>query len=196
MKNNQIKVILLGESGVGKTNLINVAIGEEFNEAENMTFASCFVEKKFTIKNKEYILHIWDTIGQEKFRNLTKLFFKESKIVILVYDKSVQKSFKELNYWSEQVKKLLGDDIILAVVGNKNDLDNEDVDENEAREFANNIKAKFIMASAKINGKGFENFMRELLIDYNKKTRGKIENKDDKIILDKKKLKKKKKSKC
>ena len=52
------------------------------------------------------------------------------------------------------------------------------------------------MASAKINGKGFENFMRELLIDYIKKTRGNTGNNDDKIILDKKKLKKKKKSKC
>jgi len=195
MKNNQIKVIFLGESGVGKTNLINATIGEKFNEIENTTFANYFVEKKFEINNQEYILHIWDTIGQERFRHLTKLYFKESKIVILVYDKSIKKTFEELNYWKEEVKKLLGDDIVLAVVGNKDDLDEEDVDENEAREFANNLNAKFKMVSAKINGKGFENFMKELLIEYIKKTGGNIE-KDDRIILDKKKMKEKKKSKC
>ena len=93
MKNNQIKVIFLGESGVGKTNLINATIGEKFNEIENTTFANYFVEKKFEINNQEYILHIWDTIGQERFRHLTKLFLTDLDCAVIGYDITYRESF-------------------------------------------------------------------------------------------------------
>ena len=176
-----IKAILLGESGVGKTNLINVAIGSPFDDNSSSTYYNSFVEKYFEINNKQYLLNIWDTIGQEKFRPLTRIFFKDSKIVIFVYDKSIRKSFDELNYWISEVKKYLGNDIIIAIVGNKADLDenDEDVDENEARQFAISMNAKFKMTSAKINGKGFVNFLKELLIDYINKSNGNI----NKILL-------------
>ena len=70
--NDGIKIILLGESGVGKTNLINIAIGNPFNANEKSTAASSFSEKKIKVKGKEYKLNIWDTIGQELYRQLTK----------------------------------------------------------------------------------------------------------------------------
>ena len=163
-----IKVILLGEQGVGKTNLINVAIGQAFDENSKSTYCNSFVQKDFIIGNKEYVLNIWDTIGQEQYRTLTHIFFKDSKIVIFVYDKSRKDSFTELQYWIDEVKKLLNEDIIMAIVGNKADLDekDEDMDENEAREFAKKLNAKFKMTSAKSNGKGFVNFLKELLVDY------------------------------
>ena len=193
----KIKVILLGESGVGKTNLINVTVGQQFYDEEQTTFASSFVEKQFKIGNKKYLLNIWDTIGQEKFRNLTKIFFKDSKIVILVYDKSQNSSFTELNYQSNQVKECLGDDIILAIVGNKEDKDEspDDVNVEEVINFSSNLKAKFRLVSAKENPKGFISFLKELLVDYINKNSNKSVN-NDKIILDKKHIKKKKKSKC
>ena len=101
-----IKAILIGESGVGKTNLINVALGMEFDEYSSVTYCSSFIKKVIKINNKEYILQLWDTVGQEKLRPLTKLFFKDSKIVILVYDKSSKESFKELKYWYNEVNNL------------------------------------------------------------------------------------------
>ena len=194
----KIKVILIGESGVGKTNLINVSIGQDFNEQEQTTFSCSFVEKGFEIDKKLYILNIWDTIGQEKFRNLTKLFFKDSKIVILVYDKSQIETFTALNYWSNQVKECLGDDIILAIIGNKEDLDESpnDVNMEEARDYSENLNAKFRLVSAKENPKGFISFLKELLIDYINKYSNKNVGNSDKVVLDKKTIKKKKKSKC
>ena len=192
----EIKVILIGETGVGKTNLINVSIGLDFKENREATFSNSFVEKKFEINNKVYKLQLWDTIGQEKFKHLTKLFFKNSKIVILVYDKSVKSTFKKLEFWMNELKDVLGnDEIILAIVGNKDDLDDndDDVDENEAREYAEKNNAKFRMASAKMNSKGFINFLKELLIDYIKKTGGIIEENNDRIVLDKEKTETKKK---
>ena len=167
-RNPVVKVILLGESGVGKTSLINVTIGNEFNSHEEVTFVNSYVEKKCVINNQTYILNIWDTIGQEKYRQLTKLFFKDSKIVILVYDKSSKQSFDAMDYWAEEVRNELGNDIILALAANKDDLDeeNEDVDINVAEEFAKKINSKFKMVSAKLNAKGFEDFLEELLKDY------------------------------
>ena len=195
-KDCEIKVILIGETGVGKTNLINVSIGLDFKENREATFSNSFVEKKFEINNKVYKLQLWDTIGQEKFKHLTKLFFKNSKIVILVYDKSVKSTFKKLEFWMNELKDVLGnDEIILAIVGNKDDLDDndDDVDENEAREYAEKNNAKFRMASAKMNSKGFINFLKELLIDYIKKTGGIIEENNDRIVLEKEKTETKKK---
>ena len=181
---NAIKAILLGESGVGKTNLINVALGMEFDEYSSVTYCSSFIKKVIKINNKEYILHLWDTVGQEKLRPLTKLFFKDSKIVILVYDKSSKESFKELEYWYNEVNNLLGNDIIIAVAGNKDDLEEtkKDVDENEAREFAKSINAKFKMTSAKVNGLGFSNFLKELLEDYIRKNNIEKMDNENKII--------------
>ena len=190
-----IKVILLGESGVGKTSLINVTIGIEFNSKEEVTFTNSYVEKKFEVNNQTYYLQIWDTIGQEKYRQLTKLFFKNSRIVILVYDKSNIESFSAMDYWAKEVRNELGDDIILALVGNKDDLDDkkEDVKEDIEEQFARKINAKFKRASAKMNAKGFENFLKELLIDYINKHKNKIMNNNGRITLVKETKKKRKK---
>ena len=203
MKNSnskkEIKMILLGESGVGKTNLINVTLGHSFNENETPTFSNSFLEKKFQIDSKIYKLQIWDTIGQEKYRHLTKLFFKDSKIVILVYDKSDKKTFKGVQYWVDEVKKELGDDMIMGLVGNKDDKEesNDDVLEDEAREYAKSLNIKFKMVSAKINGKRFENFVKELLIDYINKNGGNIRIDNDRIVLNKNnKVKKKSGFRC
>ena len=195
---HDIKAILLGESGVGKTNLINVTIGHSFTENTSTTFSNSFVEKIFEINNIKYNIKLWDTIGQEKYRPLTKIFFKDSKIIILVYDKSIKKSFDELKYWVSEVKNALGDDIIIGIAGNKYDLeeDENDVDENKVREFAKSINAKFKMVSAKTNGKGFINFLQQLLIDYIKMYEGPIKDKNKKIVLNEKKIKKKKKKFC
>ena len=184
-KIDELKVILIGETGVGKTNLINVTMGYNFNEYEQPSYSNAFLDKIFEINNKKYKLHIWDTIGQEKFRQLTKLFFKESNIVILVYDKSNQLSFQQVPFWYDEVKNVLGDQPILAVVGNKSDLDDtiDDVDENEARKYAEKINAKFRLASAKENPKGFEQFLKELVIEYIKKIGGIIVENDDRIKL-------------
>lgn len=197
--NSAIKVILLGESGVGKTSLINVTIGMEFNSKEEVTFINSYVEKKYEINNQTFYLHIWDTIGQEKYRQLTKLFFKNTKIVILVYDKSNMESFNAMDYWAEEVRNELGDDIILALVGNKDDLDDkkDDVKENIAEQFAKKINSKFKRVSAKMNAKGFENFVKELLTDYINKYGNEFMNNNGRITLVKETKKKKKNcSKC
>ena len=164
-----IKVILLGESGVGKTNLIKIAAGKHFNDIEPTTSNSSFYEIKLQIHQKDYTLNLWDTIGQEKFRHFTKLFYNNSKIVIFVYDITSKESFDELNYWVNDIKNALGDDgIIKGVVGNKRDLfEQQKIKDTEAEAFADSINAKFLTISAKEDTPDvFINYLECLVGDY------------------------------
>ena len=132
------KVILLGEPGVGKTTLIRVSIGEKFEEIYTPSISLSFFSKTVTFNNKNYMFNLWDTIGQEKFKTLTKIFYKNSKVIIFVYNITDKKSFKNLEYWLDSVNTELGNEkYIKAIVGNKSDLFlNEQVKEEEARKFA------------------------------------------------------------
>ena len=177
-----IKVILIGDSGVGKTNLINVSSGGAFNENEKSSLTASYLKKVITINNEKYTLSLWDTIGQEKLRSLSKLFFKNSKIVIYVYDITNLESFKGLESWDNDVKELIEDDnIIKAIVGNKQDLYlSEKVSEDTALNYASTLNAKFKLTSAKTDPKGFNSFLEELLKDYiDKNLKNKNEDKKD-----------------
>ena len=164
---NTLKLILLGDTGVGKSSLISVSVGNQFSNTVPSTVASSFVPKKFYKGNRQYILNIWDTAGQEKFRAMTKLFVKNTKIVILVYAINNKSSFESLKFWVSIVKEALGDEPILALVGNKSDLYvNEQISEKIGSNYAKEIGAKFTLASAKCNAKGFINFLEQLLDEY------------------------------
>ena len=169
---DEVKVILIGEVKVGKTNLINIAMGSAFNENEESTGASTFSLKTIPVMGKDYTIKLWDTIGQEKLRNLTKLFYNNSKIVIFVYDITRKESFEEIkNYWVNDVEEKLGKDIVKGIVGNKIDLFlNEQVSQKEGEEYAQSIGALFLATSAKTDSpKKFENFLVKLFEQYLKK---------------------------
>ena len=102
------KVILVGESGVGKTSIILRFIKNQYNQNSTSTAGANYASKtlEFPEYNKKLQYDIWDTAGQEKYRGLAKLFYKDASIVILVYDITKRKSFEEIkNYWYEQVKE-------------------------------------------------------------------------------------------
>ena len=163
-----IKIILLGETGVGKTNLINVFIGSKFalNTLSTMTCYS--YEGKYKYKNEFYNYTIWDTAGQEKYRSLNKIFVRDAQIIILVYSIIDRSSFNELNFWLQYAKENKGDDdYILGLVANKSDLyDEETVTEEEGIKFASDNKIKFALTSALKNSINFTSFVNELIGDY------------------------------
>ena len=193
-ENEAIKIILIGDSGTGKTNLITVTAGFAFDSNTLTTKACSYIQKTFTIYNTEYIVNIWDTIGQEKFRSLTKIFVKDSKIVIFVYDITNRESFESLTFWKGIVDDLSLDKPVFGVVGNKVDLYmDEKIKEEELEKFAKSIDAKWLLTSAKNEAHSFIEFVRELIKDYLKLIPGeRIES----FSLDKKKIKKKKKKCC
>jgi len=109
-----IKVVLLGESGVGKTSIIQRYINNTFTPGITTTGGATFSTKlmKFEEENQEIKFEIWDTAGQEKFRSLANIFYKNASICILVYDITRRESFEELeNYWVEEIKNSVSSDV-------------------------------------------------------------------------------------
>ena len=160
-----IKITLIGNSGVGKTSIINQYIDQTFDEANAATIGANYSEKVITKNNKEYELNIWDTAGQEKFHSVGKHFYKDAYIVCLVYDITSQDSLEQLKtIWYPDIKKFGEKYTILAVVGNKSDLYENDnlADENRAKEFAQSINATFMLTSAK-TGDGIEKLFDTLV---------------------------------
>ncbi len=108
----ECKVILVGESGVGKTCITNKFIKGTFNKDEVSTLAASYAEKNMYLKGfKEPIkFNIWDTAGQERFRSIGKIFYKDANAAILVYDITNKESFDEIEkYWYEEIKKAVED---------------------------------------------------------------------------------------
>ena len=111
----QCKVVLLGESGVGKTSIISRFIDDVFEEGLETTTGASYAGKNMVFKdyqNQVVNFEIWDTAGQEKYRALTQIFYKDASIAILVYDITNEESFEEIkNYWYDQVKESAPRDI-------------------------------------------------------------------------------------
>ena len=153
MANNEenVKVTLLGNSGVGKTCIIGRFTSNDFKEGISSTRGADYSQKSITIKNKTVNLDLWDTAGQENYRSLGRHFYKDSLIVILVYDITNKESFDDLkNLWYNDLKRYGEKYSVLGIVGNKSDLfENEAVPEEEARKFAEEKNAEFMVVSAK-----------------------------------------------
>lgn len=187
------KVVLLGESGVGKTSIITQFTEHNYCENPETTPGATFSSKQMNYKeiDKEIKFEIWDTAGQEKFRALTKMFYKDATAAILVYDITRPESFEEImNYWSIQLKENAPKNIIIAVAANKSDLyEQEKVDEGAGRDFASSIDAIFKPTSAK-NTNGIENLFYEIGLKYLKENSDadKQEDDDDDEIPHKKKV--------
>ena len=190
----EVKMILLGESGVGKTSIIKRYLNDNFDKNEASTLSMSYVGKTVEKNDQKIILNIWDTIGQEKYRSISKLFLNETKIVILVYSITSKASFKELNYWYNLYKEVLGDDTILGIAGNKIDLYLEqEVSDEEGKQYAEQCRAIFNLLSAKENKNTIDTFIDDLLNAYLKKINKSDDNKNkneenDTIKLDEKKM--------
>ena len=144
------KVVLVGESGVGKTSIITQFIDQTFQEDQQSTTGGTFSTKSVKCgNNKTLKFEIWDTAGQERYRSLTKMFYKDWNAAILVYDITRKDSFEQLKlYWAEQIKEC-PENIIVVIAANKNDLiQKEEVDEEEARKFASDLGAIFVGTTA------------------------------------------------
>ena len=149
-----LKVVLLGESGVGKTSIINMFTSGKYDPDVGSSLSAQFTSKTIEFKDLKRTIKfdIWDTAGQEKYRSLAKIFYKEAKVIGLCYDITNKTSFIELkNYWYEhETKTSVDGNPIFAVIGNKNDLyERKQVSDEEGKAFAKEINAIFQVTSAK-----------------------------------------------
>ena len=197
----EIKIIVLGETGVGKSNIIIRYSGGQFEPNSVPNNCSSFIFKYLTFGNKIYRINVWDTAGQEKYHSLTKIFIKDSQIALLVYAINDYDSFQQLDYWYNTLKESCKNTII-AVVGNKIDLYAEEVvDQKEAKDKAKKFNANFGLTSAFNDDTGIDEIIEKLVKEYIKSKGESIESKplknfeNNNIKLKKKILKKKSKKK-
>ena len=164
-----IKVVLLGEAGVGKTSIIHQFTYHKFDPDCISSISAQFISKTIEYQGYGAIKYdIWDTAGQERYRSMAKIFYKDAKVIIFVYDITSESTFDGMkDYWYEQTKINCERDAILAVVANKNDLYGDQVVSDEiGQNFADDIGAIFQSTSALSDsgiGKLFDNIGKKII---------------------------------
>ena len=187
----EIKIIVVGESGVGKSNIIIRYNGGQFDSHSLPNNSSCFIVKYYKFGKKIYRINVWDTAGQEKYHSLTKIFIKDSHIALLVYAINDYNSFEKLDFWHNTVKEVCKN-IMISVIGNKIDLfDEEKVDQKLAKAKAEEYNANFGLTSALNDDTGIDEIIENLVKDYIKSKGGSIETDDLQNITDSFKIDKK-----
>eukprot|EP00345_Euplotes_harpa_P013153 CAMPEP_0168336916 /NCGR_PEP_ID=MMETSP0213-20121227/11843_1 /TAXON_ID=151035 /ORGANISM="Euplotes harpa, Strain FSP1.4" /LENGTH=215 /DNA_ID=CAMNT_0008342233 /DNA_START=16 /DNA_END=663 /DNA_ORIENTATION=- len=159
------KVIFIGDSGIGKTSVINRYLSEYFNQFNQMTLQCSFQSKVVTIPNskKQVKLHIWDTAGDEKFRNIVKMYYRGANVVVLCYDVTSEDSFDNLKTWIEQIDQNLNrDETKVVLCGCKCDLeDSREVETKSALKLAKENEFRLFETSAK-EGSGIDYMFVEI----------------------------------
>ena len=122
VEQDKVKVVVVGSSGVGKTSISNRFIYDEFQERAQPTLGASYLEKLYDFQGHKIRYQLWDTAGQEKYRAIAKIYYKDSKVALLVYDVTNKLSFVSLQSWADEVRETAPKDVILVVVGNKVDL--------------------------------------------------------------------------
>jgi len=120
------KIVLIGNSGVGKTNLLYRWMDNDYADKTSATIAIEFSTKSFNIDNNIVKVQLWDTAGQEKFKAVTQAYYRNSHGAILVYDVTDASSFTSLNVWLQTLKESPGnEDIKIMLIGNKRDMEHD-----------------------------------------------------------------------
>ena len=192
-----IKIIMVGSIDVGKTTLVaKYATGKVPGKKESTKNAS-YVEKIKKVNGIKFDINLWDTAGQEKYKSLTKLFIKDSKIAILVYSIDNEQSFNDLDDWLKLIKSANEDNVIYGVVANKSDLANDEtIPDQKGKDYAKKIGAEWASTSALINGKGIDDFVEKLFMKYYNKFFNMTHTASNSITLSSEKTKVEKKGCC
>ncbi|KDR14057.1 ras-related protein Rab-18-B-like [Zootermopsis nevadensis] len=145
-----LKILIIGESGVGKSSLLLRFTDDNFDPSEPSTIGADFKAKNITVGNTTVKLAIWDTAGQERFRSLTPSYYRDAQGAILVYDVSNIQTFQKLETWLEELDTYsTKNNIVKMVVGNKIDKGNREVSRDDGMKFARRHQTLFIESSAK-----------------------------------------------
>lgn len=147
-----IKTVLLGDSGVGKSSLVLRFVTDTFRPYSESTIGASFLTKILLVNEKQSKFFIWDTAGQEKYHSLAPMYYRGAQVAIIVYDITNKNSFLTLKRWIKELQLHGPPDILIAIVGNKSDLSgNRKVSYNQAKAYADEINVLFIETSAKNN---------------------------------------------
>ena len=144
-----LKIILVGEMGVGKTTLLTQFSEYKVDPDRTSTVQVDFRERSIKVQGNHMKLEIWDTVGHEKHRRLTNNFYRGSQGALIVYDITRRESFDSLKLWLQSLEEVVSEDLPKILIGNKKDLAlNRVIDHYEGEEFAKSLGIPFLETSA------------------------------------------------
>ena len=191
------KLILLGDSAVGKTNILSKYLRNEFDQNSKSTVGVEFSTRNLKIDSYIIKVQIWDTAGQERYRSITNAYYKGAKGGLLIFDLTRRSTFDSIDKWIPDLKTKGDENMVIVLIGNKNDLkEQRQVSTEEGEKKAKLFKLAYMETSA-LDGNNIENAFNELINTVYKKNYLKLErdiianNIDKGIDLNKKETKKK-----
>jgi len=145
----KLKVVVVGDSGVGKTNLIKRFTSDNFSYDSKATVGVEFISKSYIINKKVFKIEIWDTAGQERYKAITSAYYKGAKGCLIVYDTTSQATFNNIDKWMSEIKEKALTNIKVLIIGNKIDLkDKRIVSIEDAMQKAQQLQAPIMETSA------------------------------------------------
>ena len=164
------KIILVGDTSVGKTNIINKYIKKEFQEDFYDTIGVEFSHKQFIVDNHKIKAQIWDTAGQERYKAITRAYYKGAKGAFIVYDITRKDTFDDIDKWRNELVNSCNKEITIMLIGNKCDLeDSREISKEQGEEKAKSFGFSFLETSAYSGEnleKGFEMLIKEIYQKY------------------------------
>ena len=165
-----LKILLIGDTSVGKTSILCKYIDDEFSDTYLSTIGIEFKIKSLIINGKKVLLRIWDTSGQERYRSITQNFYRNANGILFIFDITKKETFDNIKIWLTDSENCEDNKVAKMLIGNKIDLENKRKIDNETiKKFAEKKEMKYFEASAK-EGINIDNIFRELaeLILFNK----------------------------
>jgi len=172
------KIVLIGDSSVGKTNIMNKYLKNIFKEDSRATVGVEFGSKQFIIDNHKIKAQIWDTAGQERYRSITNAYYKGAKGAFIVYDITRKETFESVDRWLSDLVSSCDKNLTIILIGNKNDLeDQRQVSKEQGEEKAKTFQLAFLETSA-LSGENLEKGFNMLITEVYQKNKSELDKND------------------
>lgn len=146
---HEVKLCVLGDSGVGKSSIVQRFVHNTFNPSVESTIGASFLTKCMLVDDSTYKFNIWDTAGQERYRSLAPMYYRNAGAAVIVYDVTSHSTFESVKGWIRELQLHGSSNVVMAIAGNKSDLEGRrEVTYKEAKEYANSVNAAFVETSA------------------------------------------------
>ena len=172
------KIVLIGDSSVGKTNIMNKYLKDIFKQDSKATVGVEFGSKLFIINNHKIKAQIWDTAGQERYRSITNAYYKGAKGAFIVYDITRKETFDSVEKWISDLNATCEKGITVMLIGNKNDLENQrQISKEQGKEKARSFQFAFLETSA-LSGDNLEKAFSMLITETYEKCKNELTKND------------------
>ena len=166
-----VKFIIVGDSHVGKSNILLRFSKNTFDPGHQATLGIEFANKHLIYNNTDYLIQIWDTAGQENFRSVTRAYYKASAVAMVVYDITKEESFEHIQTWLKDCKDLAPKTVLLVLIGNKTDLEEQRVISKERGENLARENGMMFFETSALNGNGIEEAFQKSIESVDQKIR-------------------------